>query len=132
MENFDLLSTLVSILVKIAISYMLLGLFTLIAVEAISTVLQLRSKFLKKVLKTSLNNDALIQLLYNHSLIKILGSNTNYIDKKVFAHALADILQIENTAIFFKKCNDKTEAFHKTILCRQFTLFLSMQHQWRK
>jgi hypothetical protein len=85
MESFDLLSSLTGILIKISISYILLGLITLIIVEAISSGLGVRSRTLYQAIKRSFN-DGMTKQIYNHPLIKTLGEGSSYINPKIFSY----------------------------------------------
>ncbi|MEX6687005.1 hypothetical protein QTN47_05845 [Danxiaibacter flavus] len=100
MENFDLLSTLVGILIKLAAGFIILGLFTIIIMEAISALFRLRNKFLRKFLLRIFNDERFVERLFNHPIIKIQGAQNSYLNAGYFSVAFLDLLSIKKIGDF--------------------------------
>ena len=120
MESFDLLSMLVSILLRLATGFILLGLFTVILTEATSTVFKLRGRFLYKYLSKIFNSKTFTNTLYEHPLIKIQGKDSSYINVTYFSIAFTDslgmnesLLPLASKSVSQYKENDFVQAFYK-------------------
>ncbi len=100
MENFDLLSTLVGILIKLAAGFIILGLFTIIIMEAISALFRLRNRFLRKFLRKIFNDENFIRQLFDHPIIKIQGAQNSYLNAGYFSVAFLDLLAIKKIEDF--------------------------------
>lgn len=68
--------------------------------EAISALLRLRNRFLRKFLLKIFNDADFIERLFNHPIIKIQGAQNSYMNAGYFSVAFLDLLSIKKIEDF--------------------------------
>ena len=91
-------SPMIDVALGLMLFYLVMSLSVTAAQEWVSSLFKLRGKNLKKGISQLVGND-ITEEIYNHSLMRTMGSKPSYLKSKYFSKILIDVIDTEKKAL---------------------------------